>query len=299
MVKGKSGSRSKGKIRDGRPDCQVAGGQAQPKRRKAYTSAAIPLVDDRQMSQVLTSLRALMRAQGLHNRDIASSLGVTERTVSRWVAGRGLTVQALQQLCALADITLMELFEIAGAKFQKKSVTLSRRQEQELVDNPIMALFFANICHGFPVDELKDQLGLSDADMVLALVGLEKLGLIELLLGNRIRLLVPRDVRWRENGPRNRAATGSFEKIMGKIDFCDPALMSEWSVLRLSRRSTAYLRDKFSILMKEIFHLAELDRRSDSADCEWHAVILAARRISTSPYELWRRVPSPAGPGKK
>ena len=261
--------------------------------RKPLTVAAMPLFDDGQMNQVLASLRSLLRAQGLHNHNIASLLDVTERTVTRWLGGRGLTVHALQRLCAIADVTLMELFEIAGAKFQKRSVTLTKRQEQELVDNPIMALFFANICHGFPVDELLGQLGLSEADKVLALVGLEKLKLIELLPGDRVRLLVPRDVRWRENGPRNRAATESFAQIMGKIDFCDPAVMSEWSVLRLSGRSATYMREKFNILMKEIIYLAEIDRRSDGPDNEWYAVILAARQIGASPYELWRRVPSP------
>jgi CRP-like cAMP-binding protein len=257
---------------------------------------AARLPDDRQLSQVLACLRGLIRAKGLHNRDIASSLDVTERTVTRWLAGRGLTMRALQQLCGMADITLMELFETAGARLQHEAASLTRRQEQELVDDPIMALFFEHIRYGFPTNDLKDQLGLSDSDRVLALVGLEKLGLIELLPGDRVRLLVSREIRWLKNGPRNRALSESFGRLFGKIDFCDPALISESKVVHLSAQSVAHLQDKFDALLKDIIHLSELDRRSGLPNLEWHALLLAARRLPSPPYASLRRKRLDDGP---
>ena len=76
--------------------------------------------DQGQAARLTETLKSLFRAHGLRHADIAAALDISRTTLKRRLAGNGLTIDLLEQLCALVDVTMNELFELAAVDNDKK-----------------------------------------------------------------------------------------------------------------------------------------------------------------------------------
>jgi transcriptional regulator with XRE-family HTH domain len=253
---------------------------------------AAPHVQKTQVPLVMGALKELLRRRGLQQKDVASALGVAERTVARWMAASSVTMQAIEDICRVADITLLELFEFMHREGEASPNHLSLHQEQELANNPLSMLLFANLLHRIAPSAVQRQFDLSEADIVLALVKLENLGLITLFPGNRAMLTGSRNVTWIKDGPIALKRAEMVRKLFRDLDFTDPRYVSESNILRLSRRSLAEIEDKFRQLMREIIQLSQSDQKSGTeTESAWHALIIAAHRLEGAPADFWGLAP--------
>lgn len=237
----------------------------------------------------LSILREMLRQKGLHNRDLAIRLGVTERTVTRWINGKSLELEVLQDLCELAGISLNELFELSGRMQDREPVNLSRDMELKLVDEPAMLVALATLQSHSP-EEAKQLTGMSECEWITALIGLDKLGLIQLLPKNHVRLLVPRTFQWLKDGPVRRMQHRWFKEIFGELVLNEEDLTSRYSTLTLSARSVAIIEERYRALMTEMDQLSAADRQFTSeSERRWFGVLLSVRPLSVSPFSHWRR----------
>lgn len=253
---------------------------------------AAPHVQKTQIPLVMGALKELLRRRGLQQKDVASALGVAERTLARWMAASSVTMQAIEDICRVADITLLELFEFMHREGEASPNHLTVHQEQELANNPLSMLLFTNLLHKISPSAVQRQFGLSEADIVLALVKLENLGLITLFPGNRAMLTGSRNVSWIKDGPIALKRTEMVRKLFRDLDFTDPRYISESNILRLSRRSLAEIEDKFRQLMREMIQLSQSDQKSGAeTESAWHALIIAAHGLDGAPADFWGLVP--------
>lgn len=81
---------------------------------------------------------------------------------------------------------------------------LTQDQEQNIVDSRELFLVAVCVINGYSFEEIHHQYQLSEAECMRQLLQLERLKLIELLPGNRIRRRVDADFRWRAGGPIQR-----------------------------------------------------------------------------------------------
>jgi transcriptional regulator with XRE-family HTH domain len=236
----------------------------------------------------MSTLREMFRQKELHNRDLAALLGVTERTVTRWMSGKGLELEVLQDLCELVGISVGELFELAGSAGNTEPAQLTREMEQKLVDEPTMFVVFATL-RAHSAEEAKQLIGLSEPEWIKALIGLEKLGLIQLLPKNRVRLLVPRSFRWLKDGPARQAHHAWFKATFGELAFGDPEFRSRYDTVSLSNRSIAIIEEHFRGLSNEISQLSATDRQfTAEAERKWYGVLFAVRPLRVSPFSYWQ-----------
>ena len=233
-----------------------------------------------QVSALLGVLKQLFRARGLHYRDVAERLGVTERTVKRWFADEGLTMDVVEDLCGVIGMTFIELVEMAKNELDVRPQQLSREQEQLLFSDLQQALVFMLLTRGWSSHEVQRDCGLPEALLVSHLVRLEKIGLVELLPGNKVRLLYGRNIRWRENGEAGRAFARGLKNLFSTMDYSDPEAVWAMQVVNLSPHSLAELRMKFRRLITEVLQIADSDRRSTIEGKRWHAVLL-----TTHPFD--------------
>ena len=242
----------------------------------------------RPIAAAMGTLREMFRQKGLHNRELASILGVTERTITRWMSGKGLEIEVLQDLCELVGLGVGELFELAGAAGNSKPAHLTREMEQKLVSEPTMFVVFATL-RAHSAEETKQLTGLSESEWIKSLVGLERLGLIQLLPKNRVRLLVPRTFRWLRDGPARQAQHGWFKATFGDLTLADPDFVSRYHTISLSNRSVAMIEARFRALLDEISQMSAADRQFTSeVDRKWYGILLAARPLTVSPFSYWQ-----------
>ena len=236
---------------------------------------------------IMASLKDLFRQRGMQARDVAASVGVTERTLARWLAGSGVTLKALEDLASVAGLTVLDLLDIVHEGRGPLVSSLTVQQEQELVDHPPCWFLMAHLLYGIPISEAQQQFELPEPQIILALTRLEKMGLITLLPGNRVRLKVSRNLTWRKNGPIARARESFFKVLLRQVDFVDGKYVAETNVARLSAASLAIVEDKMRSLLQEILQLAQADRRlSDDAVCSWHVLLMAAHKLDATPREF-------------
>lgn len=140
---------------------------------------------------------------------IAEELEMSEANVKRMFAQKNFSLQRLDNICNLIGIDIIELVRLYEESRQRISY-LTIEQEKELVAD--IKLLMVAVCvrnH----NSLKDIIGyyeISEHECIRYLAHLDRLHLIELLPGNRIKLLIDENFHWLPKGP----ITVFFEKNM-------------------------------------------------------------------------------------
>jgi transcriptional regulator with XRE-family HTH domain len=154
-------------------------------------------------SQILNCLKRLLKAQGITYRALSTSLGISEPSVKRLFASGRLTVERLEQISHLLGYSLAELAKEANAG-QQRLDRLTEKQEREVVSDPKLLMVAVCTLNHWTLDEIVALYKLSEPECIKYLLQLDRLRIIDLLPGNRIRLNVARDFDWLPAGPIQR-----------------------------------------------------------------------------------------------
>ncbi|MES2264415.1 MAG: helix-turn-helix transcriptional regulator [Pseudomonadota bacterium] len=239
--------------------------------------------NDRQLPLLVSSLKRMLRTRGMGYREIAQTLGVSEPTIKRWFAGKALTVERLESLCACADVSLIELVEFATRDADARQRQLSVEQEQALADDRDLSFIFVIIMRGWSPAELWAEQGFDPATLVSFLMKLDKLRLIDLLPGNEVRLLTVRNVEWRKDGPMRTQMAQWLTARYFAID----AAKSPWSaeLVKLSEASLLRVEDMSREFQRNIRLLGEVDRATSTAQKTWYTVMISADQIDLRGFQ--------------
>ena len=210
-----------------------------------------------EIDQLLHTLKRRLKAQGMTYRDLALALGLSEPSVKRLFASRRLTVDRLVEIANLLGFTLAELAQEAALS-ENRLHTLSEAQERELVSDVKLLLVAVCVLNQWTVADIGRVYRLSEAQCIGRLAKLDRLRLIHLLPGNRIRLNVARDFDWLPGGPIRsyflQQGLGEFlhsdfaggDESMG----FSHAMLTESAIARL-QAELRKLRQRFSELHEE------------------------------------------------
>jgi transcriptional regulator with XRE-family HTH domain len=222
-------------------------------------------------SRMLAYLRKLYRAQGLRLSDVATLIGVSERSIKRYLNGHGVTLQILERLCTAAEITILALAELAEGDATKQ-VSTNDVQEDALAEEPMLAITFYLLTLGWTSQVIAREFYLSDLALNRILLRLDRLGLITLYCENRLK------VRARMRSPDNCSRRLREEILAGvRSQLVQSDLDSEntaWSgtMVRLGPDSFERTRNRLQDFVDEIVELSKHDRDLDSQQVQWFGV---------------------------
>ncbi len=220
-----------------------------------------------EVSQLIGTLKRELKQQGKTYRDVAGALGLSEPSVKRLFASGSFTLERLVEICNLLGFTLAELAQQAGAGGERLH-TLTEAQEQELVSDTGLLLVAVCALNHWTLADMLAVYRLSEAECIQKLLRLDRLQLITLLPGNRIRLNVARDFDWLAHGPIRR-----YFREQGLPDFLDSRFSGGDDALDFAH---GMLTD--SALAKLQAELRQLRRRFAELHEESLAAPLARRR---------------------
>ena len=231
-------------------------------KRSSPTSAAL-----------LAELRRCLRQQGWTARRLATHLGIGEATAKRWLAGRGLTLERLEQLAELCDLTLADLARAAEHPQSALAQELTLAQERELSSDVFLSFLFLSILGGITRDfAVPQQL------MALSLARLERLALIDRLPGGRVRPLVDRSIVWRK-GPMRAMFEEHMKAQFLNLDFAAENTVFVSEMTKLSPRGVAELAELLEQLRRDVQALAERDRETALLPGRWHGMMAVMREM--------------------
>jgi transcriptional regulator with XRE-family HTH domain len=238
--------------------------------------------------QLVSALKKQLKTQGMTYRDVARALKLSEPSVKRLFASGRFTVERLVQICNLLGFTLAELSKEALAG-QVRLSTLTDKQEREVVSDPKLLLIAVCALNHWSMDEIVGFYSVSIPECIKYLLQLDKLRIIDLLPGNRIRLNVARDFDWLPSGPIRR-----YFKDKGINDFLksDFALEDETMTFvhgMYTDQALAQIQDELRRLRKKFAELHEESLSAPLSKRRGIGLLLAMRGWEPADFAALRR----------
>lgn len=156
-----------------------------------------------EITQLLSTIKYQLKQQGKTYRDLAQALDLSEASIKRWFrtgSETPITLERTLQISHFLGFSLAELSQEASLAHAKLN-TLTSAQEKELVTDSELLLVAVCAINHWSLAEIISVYALPETTCLKKLLQLDRLRLITLLPGNRIRLNITRDFDWLTDGP--------------------------------------------------------------------------------------------------
>ena len=156
-----------------------------------------------QSSQLIDTLKRELRQQRITYKQVAAALELSEPSIKRLFAGRFFTLERLEKICDLLGIGFNDLVQQMEKNVELTS-QLTLEQERELIsDNKLLVLAYL-LVNGLDFASVVAEYEIEETEGIRLLARLDRMKIIELLPGNRVRLLIAPNFDWIPNGPIQR-----------------------------------------------------------------------------------------------
>jgi transcriptional regulator with XRE-family HTH domain len=153
-----------------------------------------------QTSALVQALKRALKARGTTYAQVAQAIGMSEASVKRMFSQENFTLRRFDEICKVAKVDIGDLAR--AAETEKREISrLTLEQEKEIVGNRKLLLVAVSVLNHWTFGQILEKYDLTEAELIRLLARLDKLAFIELLPGNRIRLLVSRTFSWLPDGP--------------------------------------------------------------------------------------------------
>jgi transcriptional regulator with XRE-family HTH domain len=227
---------------------------------------AITLVD---------TLKRLLKARGITYGDLAARIDMSEASVKRMFSQKNFTLQRLDEILAASGIEFDELSAAQSAPTLISHLTLA--QEREIIGDPRLLVVAVCAMNHIGFDDIVRTYELDELQVTKYLLRLDKIGFLELLPNNRVKLLISRTFGWIANGPIQ-----TYFRHEAAADYLDSRFDGEGEMLRLvnvmlSRQSSAALLERLKQVAAEFSQQHQHETRLPFDQKNAVSFIVAAR----------------------
>lgn len=263
----------------------------------AHMDPKVSLGDTRPMRQttaIHAALKRLLKARGKTYAEAATVLELSEPSVKRLFSRGELSLERLERLCDWLGVDIADVVGLSNAE-QPRLTELTPAQERELVADPALLLVAYLVLNRWRLQEISNVYAISGPELTLRLVKLERLGLIELLPFDRIKLRTARNFSWRKDGPIQKYFV---EKVLP--DFLATRFEADDERMHfvgglLSAASIRKLQDGVDGLARLLDDLVAQDLSVPTSDRQACGLFVGMRRWEFSGFSTLRRVPKASG----
>jgi transcriptional regulator with XRE-family HTH domain len=208
--------------------------------------------------QLIDALKRLLKSRRVNYAELARRIGLSEASVKRLFSERTFTLARLEQVLNALDIDFFELARLARGAADAEQL-MTEAQEHALASEPRLMGVFYLLYHEWQPEQVLERFELGAAELTRLLAKLDRLGLIELIPGNRVKLRVSRHLRVRPSGAiRARHGQRVLAEFLS-VEFDRHGGHFRFELRELSSASFAVLERKMDRLAAEFNELAELD----------------------------------------
>ena len=251
-----------------------------------------------QTTVLIDVIKKGLRERGLTYARVAKALGLSESSVKRVFSQENLSLDRLEQICALMDLEIADLFDLTRAA-EKRITELTEEQEEVLVSDPKVLLIAILAINHWTVPVMLEKYRFSESELIALLARLDRLGIIDLLPGNRIKVRLAHNFSWRKGGPIQRFFESRVQEQFFKSSFLGKGELRITLQGALSAKSNELLQQRMRKIAEEFDSLVGEDRSLDHNMREGMTMVMAIRPWELGLFAELRRVPARPNPSSR
>ena len=243
-----------------------------------------------QTTIILQSLKSCLKQHGLTYADVAKQLELSEASVKRIFSEENISLQRLEQICAMMKMEITDLSKIAE-QAQGQIKELTEEQEAEFVKQPKLLFVAYMLLNDMDFESIKTFYDIDEHEGIRLLAHLDRIKFIDLLPGNRVKLLTSRNFRWRKHGAIEKLFNEQirqefFQSKFGKADEC-----MQFGGAIVSRSTILLMHTKIEKLVAEFNDLAQQDASLPFSERIGCGMVGAIRPWEFSLFAKYRKKP--------
>jgi hypothetical protein len=242
--------------------------------------------------EIVAELKRSLREGGHTYAAAATQLGLSVASVKRLFSSGDLSLQRVDQICELMGVELATIVERA-LEHRSPQNQLTLAQEREITADPKLFMLTWLILGRTPYEEIMRSFRFTTAEVQRYLIKLDRLKVIELQPGNRVRILVNRRFSWIRGGPVQRYIHTRLLKEFLTSDFAQGSDEFFFHGDSVTEAGLLQLRRVLQSAARECMEILDRDRQAPQ---ERHgaAFVLALRPWEYSGFLEWRQEQVPA-----
>ena len=227
-------------------------------------------------SRLIDALKRQLKMHSMTYKGLAERLDLSESAVKYMFSTGNVSLRRLDEICAVLEIDLGDLVALSEAQ-QPKIEQLSAENEREIVDDDRLLLLTYCLINYWSFDEIVERYDITPELGKKFLRKLDRMKVIELQPGDRVRLLVANNFRWRKNG-----AIEAFFRKRVQHEFFSHDFQDETSVRivkngMLSRKSQIQLIQKLNAVGDLFDDTTWEERKLSASERNGTTMVLAIR----------------------
>jgi DNA-binding Xre family transcriptional regulator len=219
------------------------------------------------MSQTRTLIETLkqeLRKQRITYRQVSEALDLSETSVKRLFADAAFSVRRLEKVCELLHLEISDLVHMMQKNIEL-TTELNREQEEELVSDIKLLLVALLLMNKLQFADILATYDISEPEGIRLLARLDRMKIIELLPGNRVKLMISQNFRWLPDGPIQKFFESKVQLEFLNSSFNGPGQFRVFVSGMISREGNAEIMRKIQHLAQEMH---ELNIESESLPLE-------------------------------
>ena len=244
-----------------------------------------------QTKLIVETLKKELRKQGINYKQVAQKLQLSEASVKRLFADYSFTLERISQVCELLNFEIADLIH-EMEKNVELTQQLTLEQETELTSDMKLLLMAHFLMNKLTFEQIISIYDISETEGIRMLAKLDRMKLIELLPGNRVKLIIAKDFSLIPGGPIQRF----YEKIVQQ-EFFDASFdgNGEFRIYVsgfFSRTANAEIIRKIKQLARDAHQLREDSNELPLEERFGCSLIMAIRPWEVRVFDELRRVPN-------
>ena len=243
-----------------------------------------------QTRPLIDTLKLELRKQHITYKQVATALSLSETSVKRLFSEEAFSVKRLEKVCEVLHMDISDLVHMMEKNIDL-TTQLTREQETELVSDVKLLLVALLLMNKLEFAEILGIYEISETEGIQLLARLDRMRIIELQPGNRVKLMISQNFKWIPDGPIQH-----FFESKVQLEFLDSSFTQagEFRIFvsgMVSRSANAEIIKKMQHLAQE---MNDMNIESESLALEQRfgtSLMMAIRPWEINVFQELRRSP--------
>ncbi len=241
-----------------------------------------------QATALVNALKNVLKARGVTYAHLAKGLGLSEASIKRVFAAKSFTLGRFDQICTLLGIEISDLARMVSHEAATPS-QLTPDQENQLVSDARLLLVAVHTLNHWSLEEIVKAYTFSKTECIRMLARLDKLGIIDLLPNNKIRVRVAPNFTWLPGGPIQQYFRAQLQNDFFRSRFDQSGEKMTMVSGMLSRASNAIIQNHMRRLSAEFSELHHQDLSLPLSERLGTSLIVAVRPWTPESFKNFQR----------